>query len=118
MLAPFVLSEGFATQSPAQMQEYAIMSSQAHVKTICETGFNAGHSALLFLLSNPEAKMISFDLAQYGYTLAASQWMAKKFPNRFEFIPGDSTITVPDYVWTDLFADVCDAHFHSPIFNT
>ena len=34
------------------------------VKTLCETGFNAGHSAAIWMNANPEARMFSFDLGQ------------------------------------------------------
>ena len=36
-----------------EVQEYSLLAPQAHVKTICETGFNAGHSTLLWLLCIP-----------------------------------------------------------------
>jgi len=64
------------------------------VNTICETGFQAGHSALLFLLSNPLAHVYSFDLANYGVTLPAVDFLQKRFPGRFTFVRGDSQETL------------------------
>lgn len=90
------LIEGDVAQEPAEIEAYTQLAAEGWVKTICETGFNAGHSALLLLAANPDAQVISFDLGQYGYTQAAKAWMEKKFGrNRFRFIQGDSTKTVP-----------------------
>lgn len=99
VLRPFKpLAEGYATQSSRQTEQYAALAAAPAVRTICETGFNGGHSALLYLLANPTAHVISFDLGKYAYTDAAAQWLAAKFPQRFELIRGDSTQTVPRLV--------------------
>ena len=65
---------------------------------VCETGFNAGQSALIWLLANPKAKLYSFDLGQYGYTQAAAEFMAEKFPGRFTFIAGNSVESLPKFI--------------------
>jgi hypothetical protein len=98
VLKPFVLVEGFVAQEPEEVKEYVLLARDLYVKTICETGFNAGHSTLLWLLANPNAKVYSFDLGQYPYTIAASKFMAEKFPDRFTFTKGNSVETLPKFI--------------------
>jgi predicted O-methyltransferase YrrM len=55
-------SEGYVTERqqariPELLKEYA-----PHAKRIMEIGFNAGHSADLFLRTNPDAQVVSFDI--------------------------------------------------------
>ncbi|CAM9373070.1 unnamed protein product, partial [Choristocarpus tenellus] len=46
------------------------------VTTVCEVGFNAGHSALNWLLnSRPDTKVISFDLGEHPYVGHAAQFL-------------------------------------------
>merc|ERR1719387_1157466 len=95
VLSPFTMVEGYITQEPTKVQAYYTMAAQPWVQNICETGFNGGHSAMLFLLSNPRAKVFSFDLGVYPYSKAAASFLANKFPGRFVLVPGDSRQSVP-----------------------
>ena len=61
---------------------------------IMEIGFNAGHSSLLYLLSNPKSKLTIFDLCEHKYTLPCFEYLQSVFPNRLEIFSGDSTKTV------------------------
>jgi hypothetical protein len=97
VMEPFTLVEGHVTRDSAQARDYAALANQVEVQTICETGFNAGHSALLFLLSNPTAHVYSFDLGKYPVTLPAAKHLTEKFSGRFTFIQGDSQHTVADF---------------------
>lgn len=65
---------------------------------ILEIGFNAGHSSLLMLLSNPNCTIQSFDLGEHPYTRPCFQYLAETFPNRIKIILGDSTKTVPAFI--------------------
>jgi predicted O-methyltransferase YrrM len=65
---------------------------------ILEIGFNAGHSTLLYLTSNPNSKITSFDLCEHSYTLPCLEYLQKHFPNRINFVCGDSTQTLPEYI--------------------
>ena len=67
------------------------------VKTVCETGFNAGHSSLLWLLANPNVKVYSFDLNRYECTEPMANYMKNRFPDRFTITFGDSTETLPKF---------------------
>ena len=66
-------------------------------KHIMEIGFNAGHSCLLFLLSNPTSKIVLFDINQHEYTKPCFEYLNNEFPNRMTFIAGDSIETVPKF---------------------
>jgi hypothetical protein len=66
------------------------------VTSIAEIGFNAGHSTLLMLMSNPTAIVQSFDNGQHAYSEKAFQYLKERFPNRSLDIEwGDSVKTVP-----------------------
>ena len=61
---------------------------------VCEIGFNAGHSALLFLLGckNKNIKFTIFDVLWHNYTMPTFEYMKEKFKDvDWEFIKGDST---------------------------
>ena len=72
------------------------------VKTrICEIGFNAGHSALLFCLPNQgkEIDFTIFDLCEHKYTKPCFNYLKEKFPSvKFELIDGDSLVSIPKFV--------------------
>lgn len=67
-------------------------------KNILEIGFNAGHSALVFLLSNPNSKIVCFDLGEHSYSKKCFEYLSQQFPNRLEIIWGDSQTTLLKYV--------------------
>ena len=64
-------------------------------KNVMEIGFNAGHSCLLFLLSNPNSKITVFDLIWHSYVLPCFDYLQSVFPDRLQIIHGDSVKTVP-----------------------
>ena len=65
-------------------------------KNLLEIGFNGGHSSTLYFYSNPTLKLLSFDIASHKYTQPCINFL-KQFYN-IEFIKGDSTITVKNYI--------------------
>ncbi len=68
------------------------------IKEIISTsGFNAGHSAFLWLNSKPDVRVFSFDLGQHSYTRPAALVLQKMFPGRLNVTFGDSTKTLPDF---------------------
>ncbi|KAI9032483.1 hypothetical protein DFJ74DRAFT_654504 [Hyaloraphidium curvatum] len=73
------------------------MAREGWIRRICETGFNAGHSAVTFLSSNPNAELYSFDYLGHGYSLAAREAVSALFPGRLRVIGGDSAATVPAF---------------------
>ena len=50
----FHISEGYSQQVPKQVHDLINLTSQPNIK-IMEIGFNAGHSADLFLKNNPNS---------------------------------------------------------------
>lgn len=76
-------------------------------QNILEIGFNAGHSALLFLLSNKESKIVCFDIGIHSYVYPCYQYLNLHFPNRIQLIIGDSRHTLYQYskenIWSREF---------------
>jgi len=78
-------------------------------KYICEIGFNAGHSCLLFLLGLNNFEKINFtifDINNHIYTKPCFNYISENTDNNieFEFIAGDSIITMP--AWINLHQDL------------
>jgi predicted O-methyltransferase YrrM len=63
-----------------------------------EIGFNAGHSAEIFLKNNKELTLTSFDLGEHDYVNHAKEYIDITYPNRHKLILGDSTKTIPIYL--------------------
>jgi len=71
------------------------------VENICEIGFNAGHSTMLMLLgrSNTPLNFTIFDIGQHAYTKPTYEYIKSKFTHvNFEYVEGDSTITMPEWI--------------------
>jgi predicted O-methyltransferase YrrM len=68
--------------------------------SLMEIGFNAGHSALLFLMTAPkETTMLFFDIAEHSYTKPCFEYLQREFPERqMELVIGDSKQTVPAWI--------------------
>ena len=72
-------------------------------KNICEIGFNAGHSSLLLLLGNTSetVNITIFDINTHTYVNECYSYIRNMFPHvNFEFIEGDSTISIPEWIST------------------
>lgn len=68
-----------------------------HISLIGEIGFNAGHSAELFLLAQPHTRVISFDLGGWPCVKWGKVYMDRFYPNRHTLILGNSLLTVPQF---------------------
>ena len=76
-------------------------------RTACELGFMAGHSALLFLETLPQARIYSFDDLWDGpWALRNADRIATLYPGRFELIIGNSAETVPAFSSRGIQCDV------------
>lgn len=98
---------------PTQIHYYARAASQNWVRNICEVGYGVGHSTLLYLTVNRQAKLYSFDwfspeLEKMVTGLAPSNSRRdgknpsieyivskKNLINRFHMVRGDSNNTIP-----------------------
>ena len=65
-----------------------------NIKNVMEIGFNSGFSALLMLITNPNIKIICFDLGEHTYTMPCYKQIKKTFGDRINLIIGDSTKTL------------------------
>lgn len=90
-----VVDEGYSAQVPAQVRMYARLFR--HARTVAETGFNAGHSALLMLVANPDLKVVSFDMGSHEYAHASHAYLRDRYPGRLEVFWGDSRASVPEF---------------------
>lgn len=88
--------EGNIDEVPAEAIELISLSKDK--KTAMEIGFNAGHSAELFLKNNPDLTLTSFDLGAHGYVLFAKEYIDKTYPGRHTLIIGDSTMSIPKFI--------------------
>eukprot|EP00195_Chlamydomonas_chlamydogama_P008006 CAMPEP_0202897814 /NCGR_PEP_ID=MMETSP1392-20130828/6492_1 /ASSEMBLY_ACC=CAM_ASM_000868 /TAXON_ID=225041 /ORGANISM="Chlamydomonas chlamydogama, Strain SAG 11-48b" /LENGTH=338 /DNA_ID=CAMNT_0049583565 /DNA_START=117 /DNA_END=1133 /DNA_ORIENTATION=+ len=93
---------------PREIALYAKLAASPGVKTICEIGFNAGHSSAVFLHANPEAVLYQFDIMEQAYSNRSTTFFKRKYGDRFHFIKGSSTDTLPWFrsqnITCDLFS--------------
>ena len=90
--------EGHSGQAEmaAQYKFYHKISQEPWVDVICETGFNAGHSAFQWLASTANTtKLFSFDMCEYEFVKPMAEYITATFPGRFSLTCGDSTKTLP-----------------------
>jgi hypothetical protein len=95
---------------PTEVEGYSSIAEQkslrrafhhSDIKTICETGFNAGHSAANYLLANYfgyDVSYVGFDLGRTPYSKAAEGFLKTLFPDKFQVNWGDSRDTLPSYL--------------------
>ena len=91
------ISEGYCKQQEMQCDRLRKIVKDYKIKNIMEIGFNAGHSAELFLSLNENINVVSFDLAEHYYTEPCNIFIKYKYPNRHQLIKGNSLLTVPEY---------------------
>jgi precorrin-6B methylase 2 len=86
--------EGRPSHSLRWKRENVVALSR-NATRVLEVGFNAGHAALLMLLSNPALHITCVDRLEYAYTRACFDELAARFPGRLELVPGDSLEVLP-----------------------
>ena len=91
------INEGYSRSCYNQVIILQLLSMNSDIKNIFEIGFNAGHSADLFLKSNSECNVLSFDIGDHDYVKVAKEYIDKAYPNRHTLVLGDSTRTIPLY---------------------
>jgi predicted O-methyltransferase YrrM len=89
--------EGHSQQVPQQIEDLINLTKKSKMN-IMEIGFNAGHSAEIFLLNNKDLTLTSFDLGIHSCVTKSKEYIDTNYPNRHTLILGDSRITVPIYI--------------------
>jgi hypothetical protein len=83
----------------AQMLHGVDSSQPASSVTVCETGFEIGHSALAFLHASPSTRVVSFDMMDTKYKKDCEAWLQQTYgKDRIEVIPGNTADSVPQYL--------------------
>ena len=85
-------------------KQLAASKAAGRTPTYCETGFNAGHSAGVFLMLG--FRVHSFDIAFNPYTRACAKNYEMIFPGQFVFHAGDSAKTVAAFASQEERCDV------------
>ena len=81
-----------------QLQAYIKLVNERRFQRICETGFNGGHSAVLWASLLPTVQIISFDLCKDARCEVGQAFFDSLFPKAsLTIVNGDSTKTVPQY---------------------
>ncbi len=88
---------GHAGLFPGQQALYVLLSRQPWVRQVCEIGFNAGHSALFWLVGNDKVKLVSFDIAYVSYIKPMGIYVDATFPRRLQTVWGDSKVEVSKF---------------------
>jgi len=103
MITEFLNSKGFmgfegnCSDIKEQIEDLIGLSKEGNLLAM-EIGFNAGHSAEVFLKNNSTLKLTSFDLGYWNYVYSAKEYIDKTYPDRQVLILGDSRITIPKFI--------------------
>jgi predicted O-methyltransferase YrrM len=93
----FYSFEGNSHEVPQQIEDLIKLTAKPIINAM-EIGFNAGHSAEVFLKNNNELFLTSFDLGSHDYITTAKEYIDLTYPNRHKLILGDSRISIPKYL--------------------
>lgn len=91
---------GHSAQAADELNAFAkILASRPRSAwhTICEVGFNAGHSAA-FWLHNTDARLVEFDILMLPYSHGSRAFIEALYPGRATFHIGDSKHTMGRYM--------------------
>jgi predicted O-methyltransferase YrrM len=88
--------EGYSQQNDEQVKDLIGLTGGS-VINVMEIGFNAGHSAEVFLENNKNIHLTSFDIGFHRYGQIAKEYIDTTYPGRHSLILGDSRKTVPLY---------------------
>ena len=89
--------EGHCQQNIDEINFLCDLVKNENIIEVMEIGFNGGHSAELFLLSNNKINLVSFDIGTHEYIQIGKEFIDKTYPNRHNLIIGDSNATIPNY---------------------
>lgn len=89
--------EGHSGQIVGQQEHLRELVSRKGIVNVMEIGFNGGHSAELFLSSNGNVNVVSFDIGKWECVEAGKKFIDAQYPERHRLVLGDSVETVVTY---------------------
>lgn len=92
----YTITEGTSSFNSLMWLLKLIKDHAPDAQKILEIGLNLGHSSDA-ILEHTNAKIVSFDLKQFGYSELVKNYFNKYYPDRHTIIWGDSTVTIPNY---------------------
>lgn len=90
-------STNFTLNKDFEKKRWNIFDCARKSQTIMEIGFNAGHSAFLFLIANKTSKIQLFDLGEHSYSKDCFNFLNLMFPGRLSIIWGNSLETIENF---------------------
>lgn len=78
------------------------------VRTVCEIGFNVGHSALIWLANNARVRVVAFDMCSSACVRHMAAYLNAAYGDRLELHCGDSVSSVREYASEAAHAGMCD----------
>jgi len=93
----FSVVEGYCQNIPDQVVDLINLTNNPNIR-VMEIGFNAGHSAEVFLQNNNSLTLTSFDIGAHDYVVSAKEYIDDTYPNRHKLILGDSRTTIPIFL--------------------
>ena len=86
--------EGHSAQITDERKVYVAIARLPHVSHICEIGFNGGHSASLWMLANPTAKVTMFDIWLHKYANKGEAFLRSADAAEAGVVDGDARLTI------------------------
>lgn len=96
-------TENFVVSTAFAKKRLNLFHLSSTARNILEIGFNAGHSTLLYLLSNPSSQIYLFDLGEHSYSYECFRYLNEIFPGRLHIVWGSSLETVKNFEKTQKF---------------
>lgn len=88
---------GHIAQVPTQVETYLQLARRPEVRIICEIGFNAGHSAAVFLSAKPDNVLVEFDVQTLPYSRPMEDWFKRNYGQRFHMVSASSIDSLPAF---------------------
>jgi predicted O-methyltransferase YrrM len=90
--------EGHVNQVPNQANILSSYLATLNIKNVLEIGFNAGHSSDVFLKSNDNVTVTSFDIGTHNYVIYGKSYIDQTYSFRHKLVIGDSMETLPKFI--------------------
>ena len=108
-VCPNARTSGIASVRTGTKQVHSYVQLARGVSQVCEVGFNCGHSTAAFLEASSAVRVRNFDLPDPRWGQQAYKFFRQRYPrNRLRIIEGDSSKTIPSFVFTKPHAHRCD----------